>query len=344
MTQQTAAVATAPTQDRALPVVIDAMGGDDAPAQVIAGSLLARDESKLDIVLVGRPDVLDDVDGLAVSAASEAIPMGADPTQSVRKLKDSSMVRCAEAVRDGNAAAMVSAGNTGAAMASALLRMGRIRGVARPAIAIPIPSRGTTPTMLLDAGANIDCQPEWLVQFGQMGAALARARYGTERPKVGLLSIGEEAGKGNQLAKDTSDLMAQPGWLDAVDAEFVGNVEGHDLLAADLDVVVADGFAGNVALKSLEGALRFVMEHVDAALAPDGRYPEIGEIAATTVHDLMDELHPDKRGGGILLGVRGVCVISHGSSSPEAIANALRLAREMSDLDIVSKLQTAIGR
>ena len=180
-----------------LPIAVDAMGGDNAPDAIVEGARRAVDELGVPVVLVGKPGEMGDTGDLPVIEASEVIAMDAEPGSSVRKMKDSSLVRAAEAVRDGNASAMVSAGNTGATMASALLRMGRIKGIQRPAIATPIPVPGSTPTTLLDAGANAECKPEWLVEFAQMGGVYARDRFGIERPKVGLLSIGEEAGKGS---------------------------------------------------------------------------------------------------------------------------------------------------
>mgnify|MGYP001304894406 CR=1 FL=1 len=178
-----------------LPIAVDAMGGDNAPDAIVEGARRAVDELGVPVVLVGKPGEMGDTGDLPIIEASEVIAMDAEPGSSVRKMKDSSLVRAAEAVRDGNASAMVSAGNTGATMASALLRMGRIKGIQRPAIATPIPVPGSTPTTLLDAGANAECKPEWLVEFAQMGGVYARDRFGIERPKVGLLSIGEEAGK-----------------------------------------------------------------------------------------------------------------------------------------------------
>src|SRR5215211_5388039 len=172
------------------------MGGDRAPGEIVTGARRAVDELGVPVVLVGRPDAFDPL-GLEVLPASEVIDMKDDPGSSVRRKKDSSLVRAAEAVRDGKASAMVSAGNTGATMASALFRMGRIKGVNRPAIATPIPVPGGTPTVLLDAGANAECQPHWLVQFAQMGAVYASERYGVDTPRIGLLSIGEEPAKGN---------------------------------------------------------------------------------------------------------------------------------------------------
>lgn len=320
-----------------LPIAVDAMGGDFAPDQVVAGARLAW-EAEVPVVLIGQPEAIGDSGEVPVVAASEVIAMDADPGASVRRLKDSSMVRCAEAVRDGNAAAMVSAGNTGAAMAAALLRMGRIRGIARPAIAIPIATPGGVPTILLDAGANADCQAEWLVQFAQMGAVYARLRFGVEHPRIGLLSIGEETSKGNQLVKEATRLMsAGDSWLLAPGARFIGNVEGRDLMSTDVDVAVADGFTGNVALKSLEGALIGMVKTME--LLADGD-PQLLDGARR----LHAELDPENAGGGMLLGVRGVCIISHGSSSAQAVLNAVRLAQQAVLSDTVGALTDMSAR
>src|SRR5205085_3249418 len=205
-----------------LPVAVDAVGGDKAPGEIVAGARQAVDELGVPVLLVGPPDRVGDAQGLDVLACTEVIEMHDDPGSSVRRKKDSSLVRAAEAVRDGKASAMVSAGNTGATMASALLRMGRIKGVARPAIATPIPVPGSTPTILLDAGANAEVQPEWLVQFAQMGGAYFQARFGSAgvQPRVGLLSIGEEDSKGTPLVKTAHDLLRN-----TPNVRFVGNVE-----------------------------------------------------------------------------------------------------------------------
>jgi glycerol-3-phosphate acyltransferase PlsX len=241
-------------------------------------------------------------------------------------------------VRDGKASAMVSAGNTGAAMASALLRIGRIRGVSRPAIATPIPVPGASPTILLDAGANAACQPEWLVQFAQMGSVYAQARYGVAQPNVGLMSIGEESTKGNALVKETHELL-----LSAPGVNFVGNVEGRDIMNADLDVVVTDGFTGNVVLKTLEGGVKAIVRTFQDVFASK---PEF-EAAAATLQPVLDPLYetldPDTYGGAMLLGVDGVCIISHGSSNARAMVNAVRVAREMVGVGLVDSLRLAIS-
>ena len=312
-----------------LPVAVDAMGGDKAPEEIVAGARQAADELGVSILLVGAPDRLGDTGGLEVLPASEVIEMSDDPAQGVRRKKDSSLVRAAEAVRDGRASAMVSAGNTGATMASALLRMGRLKGVQRPAIATPIPVPGSTPTVLLDAGANTECTPQYLVQFAQMGSVFFAERYGVAEPRVGLLSIGEEQSKGTALVKETHQLLAA-----GAGVKFVGNVEGRDLMTDAVDVVVTDGFTGNVALKTLEGALRFFMGVVAGRLSAD---------ALTPLLPVAAELDPDTTGGAMLLGVDGVCIISHGSSGARAVVSAVRVATEMVGAGLVDRLRTVVA-
>ena len=322
-----------------LPIALDAMGGDHAPGAIVDGAHRAVAELGVPVVLVGRPEEIDPLRGdLEVLPASEVIGM-ADAGSKVRTLKDSSLVRAAEAVRDGKASAMVSAGNTGATMASALLRMGRIKGVARPAIATPIPVPGSTPTVLLDAGANAECQPPWLVQFALMGAVFARERYGIAEPRVGILSIGEEASKGNPLVKETHALLVEPGALSQAGARFVGNVEGRDIMTDDVDVVVTDGFTGNVALKTLEGGMRALVRSVLGALAET----PVADQAVAALMPLYATLDPDSTGGAMLLGVDGVCIISHGSSSATAVVNALGVASEMVQAGVVERLRSVVA-
>ncbi|MEQ8716249.1 MAG: phosphate acyltransferase PlsX [Acidimicrobiales bacterium] len=325
-----------------LPIALDAMGGDSAPDDIVAGARLAAD-SGLDIVLVGPPELIGGL-GFEVIAASEVIAMDADAGSSVRKMKDSSLVRAAEAVRDGRASAMVSAGNTGATMASALLRMGRIRGVARPAIATPLPVPGReTPNVLIDAGANAECQPEWLALFARMGAVYVRDRYGTIEPRVGLLSIGEEAGKGTPLVKEAFELLSDDAWQSVVGCRFVGNVEGRDLLADEADVIVTDGFTGNVALKTAEGVARTVTKALLEAFDSSDDARRGAELLMPALLPLYETFDPESTGGAVLLGVRGVCVISHGSSGPKAVANALTVAADLVRGDVVGHLTDAVA-
>jgi glycerol-3-phosphate acyltransferase PlsX len=322
-----------------LPIAVDAMGGDRAPDEIVAGAERAAEELGLPIVLVGDPARLST--SLEVLPASEVIEMTDDPGKGVRRKKDSSLVRAAEAVRDGRASAMVSAGNTGATWGAALLRMGRIKGVSRPAIATPLPRPGhDLPVVLLDAGANTDAQAEWLVQWAQMGAVFARDRFGTEAPQVGLLSIGEEPGKGDALRKEAHGLLAEGDWAAAAGAVFAGNVEGRDLMAPGVDVVVTDGFTGNVALKTLEGAMRSLVGAILGAFDTDDATRAAGDALMPALLPLYGQLDPDATGGAMLLGVDGVCIISHGSSSATAIVNACRVAAESVESDLVGKLTT----
>jgi len=313
------------------------MGGDRAPAEIVAGAHRAVAELGVPVILVGRPAEIDDPRDLDIHPASEVIGMGDDPARAVRASKDSSLVRAAELVRDGRASAMVSAGNTGATVASALLRMGRIKGVSRPAVAAPIPVPGSTPTVLVDAGAMAECQPAWLVQFAQMGSVYAATRYGLDAPRVGLLSIGEEASKGTTLVKETHALLG-----DAPGVRFVGNVEGRDIMSPEVDVVVTDGFTGNVVLKTLEGSLNTLVRSIGSAmLAPEAG--DVGARALDLLGPLAEQMDPDATGGAMLLGVDGVCIISHGSSSATAIVNALAVARDMVDGGLVGALRTVVG-
>lgn len=326
-----------------LPIAIDANGGDEAPADIVEGARRARDELGVDILLVGTPEVADIAGDLPLLEASEVIAMSADPGTSVRRMKDSTLVRAAEAVRDGKASAMISAGNTGATMASALLRMGRLKGVKRPAIATPLPVPSGGHTVLLDAGANAECQPDWLVQFAQMGAAYARARYDIADPRVGLLSIGEEPGKGDTLRKETYELLVADGVLDAAGGRFIGNVEGRDILTDAVDVVVTDGFTGNVALKSLEGGMKGLVNSLLEAFGTNDETRAAADVLMPQLLPLYATLDPENTGGAMLLGVDGVCIISHGSSGPTAVVNAVRVARDMVAGEVPSHLAAAVA-
>jgi len=324
-----------------LPIAVDAMGGDDAPGPIVAGAFLAANAGT-PILLVGPADLdcTDPDTGLCLDLieATEVIGMHDDPAQGVRRKKDSTLVRAAEAVRDGKASAMISAGNTGATMASALLRMGRISGVKRPAIATPIPVPGSTPTILLDAGANSEVQAEWLVQFALMGAVYARHRFGIAEPRVGLLSIGEEPGKGDTLRKEAYELLAKASGLN-----FIGNVEGRDVMSTSVDVIVTDGFTGNVVLKTLEGGMKTVVAALLDAFTAEDHYKPHADALMPALLPLYKTLSPDTYGGAVLLGVDGVCIIAHGSSNAEAIVNGIGVAREMVEHDVVAHIRDAIA-
>ncbi len=324
-----------------LPIALDAMGSDVGPAVLVAGARLAVEQG-VDVLLVGDADRLGDVGDLKVKPASEVVEMGAEGASSVRRLKDSSIVRAAEAVRDGEAAAMVSAGNTGAAMAASLLRLGRIKGLTRPAIAVPFPVFGSTETTLLDCGANAECHPEWLVQFAEMGTVYNRVRFGVERPRVGLLTIGEEAGKGNRLVKDAAKLLEDGTWADDVGADYIGNVEGRDLMLGVCDVIVCDGFTGNVVLKSIEGAMLVARTQVRAAINSTPAGAAAGEIVAPLINPVIDRLDTEQTGTALLLGVRGVSCISHGSSDAATICRAILTTAAIADDQIVERLRDMI--
>ena len=324
-----------------LPIAVDAMGGDHAPDAIVAGARSAA-ASGTPVVLVGPADLSDriDIGDLPLIVATEVIGMDEDGGKAVRRKRDSTLVRAAEAVRDGEASAMISAGNTGATMASALLRMGRITGVKRPAIATIIPVPGGAPTVLLDAGANAEVQPELLVQFAQMGSIFSRHRFGVDSPKIGLLSIGEEPGKGDTLRKETYPLLVEA--ADAGAFDFIGNVEGRDVMSDTADVIVTDGFTGNVVLKTLEGGLKTIVDALLAAFGSDPSYRPHAEALMPALLPLYEMLDPETYGGAMLLGVDGVCIISHGSSSQRAIVNAISVAREMVEADVVGEITAAV--
>ena len=325
--------------DLQLPVALDVMGGDNAPSMILEGARQAV-AAGIPVILVGRSSDVGDTHGIPLFEASQVIAMDDDPAKSVRTMKDSSLVRAAELVRDGKASAFLSAGNTGATMASALLRMGRIKGVARPAIATPIPVIGSTPTVLLDAGANAECTAEFLVQFAQMGSVYARQRYGIERPRVGLLSIGEEDGKGNPLAKEANAMLRAGAAGDSVN--FIGNVEGRDVMSTEVDVIVTDGFTGNVVLKTLEGGMKFFAGKIFEAFLANDETKAAAKVLLPALLPLTEALDPNTYGGAMLLGVDGVAIISHGSSNALAVLNACKVARDMVNGGLVEALRTAV--
>ncbi|MBK01184.1 MAG: phosphate--acyl-ACP acyltransferase [Acidimicrobiaceae bacterium] len=318
------------------PIVVDVMGGDNAPSAIIEGVRAAIDLG-IPVELVGDPAKIENVDGITVHAALEVIGMADEPGRAVRTMKDSSIVRAAERVRDGHAGAMVSAGNTGAVAAAALLRMKRLKGVNRPAIATTLPVPGRAPKILLDSGAMADCQPEWLHQFAQMGSAFAQVRYEVKEPRVGLVSIGEEREKGNQLVKATHQLLADDSSLN-----FIGNVEGNDVLSGDVDVVVADGFTGNVILKTIEGTIKFLVDQIVTVLTAEEAVA-VGAQALNHLAPIAAELNADAVGGAMLLGVNGVAIISHGSAGPTAVTNACQVAKDMVERDLLGELSAAVS-
>jgi glycerol-3-phosphate acyltransferase PlsX len=292
------------------------MGGDHGPADIVAGALDAA-HNGVTPLLVGPRDL--DARGLDVIEADQTVGMAERPAEIVRTKPRSSLVTACRAVGEGRADAVVSAGNTGAMLAACLLELRRLPGVLRPAIAVPLPSeRG--PSVLVDAGANADARPEHLFQFAHMGAVFAEEMLDVTRPSVRLLSIGEEAEKGNLLTREAHALLA------ASDLNFQGNVESRELLSGAANVIVCDGFTGNICLKLLEGTIKNVLEALRGELARSTRGKLGGLLIRPAGRSLRARLDPDTYGGAYLLGLRGLAVIAHGNSSPRAIANAIRLA------------------
>jgi len=309
-------------------VAVDALGGDKAPDEVILGAREAAD-SGIDVVLYGPAGL--DAGGLELVETDGAIEMADKPAEAVRAKPDSSLVAAVRAVGDGNADAVVSAGNTGAMLAAGLLHVRRLPGVMRPAIAVPIPSRNG-PSVLLDAGANADARAEHLLQFATMGAIFSQEIIGVANPEVRLLSIGEEDEKGNGLVLDAAALLR------ASDLNFKGNAESRDLLRGAADVVVADGFTGNIALKLLEGTIRELLDALreEITATPTGKLG--GLLIRPAARRLRTKLDPDTYGGAYLLGLRGLAVIAHGNSGRTAIANAIRLAARGVEHNVVERL------
>ncbi len=310
-------------------VAVDALGGDRAPAEVVAGALEAL-SPEIQPVLFGPAHL--DAEGLEHVVTTAVVAMGDKPAEAVRAKPDASLVRAVRGVGEGVADAVVSAGNTGATLAAALVHVRRLPGVHRPAIAVVIPTtRGAS--VLIDAGANADARPEHLFQFAHMGAVFAEEILEIERPRVRLLSIGEEPEKGNQLTLEAHGLL-----LDAPGLRFEGNTEGRTLLEGDADVIVTDGFTGNVALKTLEGTIGTVLAALRRDIEASARGKLGGALIRPATRHLRERLDPETHGGAYLLGLKGLVVIAHGSSSRRAIANAIRLAARGVEHDVVGRL------
>jgi phosphate acyltransferase len=314
-------------------IAVDAMGGDRGPDEVVAGALDARSDT-LAPVLVGPGSL--ETHGLELIEASDVIEMDEKPTEAVRAKPNSSLVVACRAVGEGKAEAVVSAGNTGAMLAACLLELRRLPGVRRPAIAVTIPSREGV-SVLLDSGANADARPEDLLQFACMGAVFAEQILDVRNPEIRLLSIGEEAEKGNQLTLEAHELLA------ASDLNFAGNTEGRDLLRGGADVVVTDGFTGNVALKLLEGTIRNLLDALREEITATTRGKLGGLLIRPATRRLRNRLDPDTYGGAYLLGLRKLAVIAHGNSSRRAIANAIRLAARGVEHDVAERLAQRVG-
>ncbi len=310
-------------------VAVDALGGDRAPDEIVQGALDVRSDA-IEPILFGPAGL--DAHRVRVVETTESIDMDDHAVEAVRAKVDSSLVRAVRAVADGEADAVVSAGNTGAMLAASLLHIRRLPGVHRPGIAIVIPTKRDR-SVLIDAGANADARPEHLVQFAHMGSVFAEEILGVARPSVRLLSIGEEPEKGNQLTLEAHELLRTAG------LRFEGNTEGRTLLEGDADVIVTDGFTGNVALKTLEGTVKSLLDALRAELEASLRGKVGGALIRPAARALRERLDPETYGGGYLLGLNGLVVIAHGSSSRVAIANAVRLAARGVEHDVVGRLR-----
>jgi glycerol-3-phosphate acyltransferase PlsX len=312
-------------------VAVDAMGGDRAPEEIVAGAVAAASES-VEPVLFGRSELLEPLaQGLEIVHADGIVEMDEKPSDAAREKRGSSMFAACRAVGEGEARAVVSAGNTGAMLAAGLLEIRRLPDVHRPAIAVPLPSVGGT-SVLIDAGANADARPEHLLQFGHMGSVFAEEILAIPDPKVALLSIGEEPEKGNRLVRETHPLLAES------HLDFVGNVESRDLLAHAADVVVCDGFTGNMALKLMEGTIKTLLDELRGEISASSRGKLGGLLIRTAARRLRKRLDPDTYGGAYLLGLRGLSVIAHGNSSRTAIANAITLGAQGAAGNVVERV------
>ena len=324
-------------------IAVDAMGGDKAPAEIIKGAILAAEKYKCEIILVGDEkkihDEFDDTKNLPITIrhAEEVIEMGEHPADAVRNKKNSSIVVATNMVKDGQCDAVLSAGSTGAAVSAAQLILKRIHGIGRPAIATPIPTpRGTT--LLLDSGANVDSKPEHLVQCGIMGSLYAECVLGIKNPSVALLNIGEEETKGNEQAKETYQLLKN---LDAIN--FAGNAEGRDIPRGVFDVVICDGFVGNVVLKFGEGLALTIMKLLTEELTANGGIKLLGkELLDKTFNNMSKRLDVSENGGAPLLGVNGCCVISHGSSDAKAICSGIGIACDYVKSNVFARIRDAL--
>jgi phosphate acyltransferase len=326
-------------------IALDAMGSDSAPRPEVEGAILASREFEVRVLLIGQPPALKTELGrhtkrgteIEIVPASEVIAMGDAPLQAYRKKKDSSMHVAARLVKSGGAAAMVTAGNTGAAMATARFLLGMLPSVDRPALAAPFPTARGGTSVLLDVGANVDSRPAHLVQFAVMGENYYRTIFGTKKPRIGLLSIGEEESKGNELVRETfARLKKTP-------LNFVGNVEGKEIFAGDVDVIVCDGFIGNVALKISEGVAQHIGGMLKKALNSTLSAQVGAMFSRSAFQEFKRQIDYSEYGGAPLLGVRGVTVIGHGRSNANAVKNAIRVATELVRSKVGEKIEEELS-
>lgn len=327
-------------------IALDALGGDHAPGEIIAGALLARQDFGIEVALVGHKDIVEaellrqgaNPGDFQIVHASEAIGMDEAPAQAVRGKRDASINVAMGLVKSGVAGGFVSAGNTGAVMASALMTLGRIHGIERPALGTIAPFTDTG-ILVLDVGANADVKPNYMVQFAQMGSVYAERVMGIKNPRVALLNIGSEEGKGSELTQDVYDrLRALPA------LNFIGNIEGGEVHKGHADVVVTDGFTGNVAIKVTEGVADFIFRELRASLTARLQYKLAALVLRPALLKMRDKMDPGTYGGVPLLGVNGFVFIGHGNSNARSVRNALRTAHEGAQSGMVDSIKTALGR
>jgi phosphate acyltransferase len=324
-------------------IAIDAMGGDHAPGEIVAGALRAKEELGVDILLVGDPQQIEaalppktNLGQVEIVTAQEAIAMDEEPLNAVRRKPNASINVAMNLVKQQQADAVFSAGHSGAAMASALLRLGRLPGIDRPAIGTVFPTIiAGKPVLVLDVGANVDCRPKFLDQFGVMGSAYSQYVLGTTEPKVGLLNIGEEDSKGNDAAVRAHQMLRENTQIN-----FIGNAEGRDILSGRFDVIVCDGFVGNVLLKFAEAVGEVILQILREEL-PQGLHGQIGSaLLKPNLKRVKQRMDHAEHGGALLLGVAGVCFIGHGSSQAPSIFNAIRMAKEAVDNQVLQRIQS----
>jgi glycerol-3-phosphate acyltransferase PlsX len=324
-------------------IAIDAMGGDHAPNEIVAGAVRASEELGVKVLLVGDPQQIasalppkTNLERVEIVPTEEAIAMDEEPLNAVRRKRKASINVAMDLVKQQQADAVFSAGHSGAAMASALLRLGRLPGVDRPAIGTVFPTvKAGKPVLILDVGANVDCRPKFLEQFAVVGATYSKYVLGTDEPKVGLLNIGEEDTKGNELALRTHELLRANTHIN-----FIGNAEGRDVLSGEFDVIVCDGFVGNILLKFAEAVGGVILQILREEL-PQGLHGQIGTaILKPNLKRIKQRMDHAEHGGALLLGVSGVCLIGHGSSQAPSVFNAIRMAKEAVDNQVMQQLQS----
>lgn len=324
-------------------VAVDAMSGDFGPAGLVEGSVDAVNQFGYSVILVGEEEILSeellkyeyDTSKIRVVHAPDVIGMNDSPSVAVRSMPDSSIVQSVKLVADRECVGMFSPGNTGASMAASLLYLGRISGVHRPPIAVPLPQEEGKPLLLLDGGANVDCKPEFLAQFALMGEIYAREIFGIAHPKIGILSNGEEDKKGNALSLKTFELLKK------IPFKFIGNVEGRDLYGSgrEVDVVVCDGFVGNIVLKATEGLSKSIFNILKNNIAESSIAKTGALLLKPTLKAMKKRMDYAEYGGAVLLGVNGTCIIGHGSSSALAVKNAIRVVIECARTEVNIRIE-----